>query len=322
METYNSPKQCDIQQQIPANDNFNNYYQSVSLLKNNDNLDYGSVMDEPIDLTVSPTDLTYTHNKSVNDVSFTCYRNRNNRNYKSVNKKHAPRLEPEPFQTVNCHEKMYANENRHFFCPSRRKKRRKFVYTNEGKLVLLTENLSPPTFTQAKQAEILKAAKSLFSKRTRTLYHWMYPNASKQHIKMTVMTSWDSLAENEKAFYISQVLGRFGLSQTNLMVNPQLETIKEPPPHTDRIVTRTKSRELQSAISSISPETNTSDPVSMTFEEFEAMNEKTRKKRGRPKGRNEIRQKAKGTNGDFQDDPELSLELEKFAVQFNLNRLY
>lgn len=106
------------------------------------------------------------------------------------------------------------------------------------------------------------------------------------------------------------------------MVNPQLETIKEPPPHTDRIVTRTKSRELQSAISSISPETNTSDPVSMTFEEFEAMNEKTRKKRGRPKGRNEIRQKAKGTNGDFQDDPELSLELEKFAVQFNLNRLY
>jgi hypothetical protein len=62
--------------------------------------------------------------------------------------------------------------------------------------------------TETKQAEILKAAKSLFSKRTRTLYHWMYPNTPKQQIKMAVANSWDNLGVQEKQFYISQVLRR------------------------------------------------------------------------------------------------------------------
>lgn len=56
-----------------------------------------------------------------------------------------------------------------------------------------------------KQTEVLKAAKSLFSKRTRTLYHWMYPNAPKQQLKIAVANSWETLGTEEKEFYISQV---------------------------------------------------------------------------------------------------------------------
>ncbi|XP_056641939.1 uncharacterized protein LOC130448547, partial [Diorhabda sublineata] len=155
------------------------------------------------------------------------------------------------------------------------------------------------TFTQTKQLEILKAAKSLFSKRTRTLYHWLYPNSSKQQIKTTVSTSWDSLAENEKAFYISQVLGRFGFSQSSLMVNPQLCSLKEIPPSIKKSDTRPKTRELQNAICSI-----TSDSSSAP----------NRKKRGRPK----MDRKVRNVEQEFQDDPELSCELEKFSIQFNM----
>lgn len=64
---------------------------------------------------------------------------------------------------------------------------------------------SPASFSESKQLEILKAAKSLFSKRTRTLYHWMYPNAAKPQIKAAVSSSWESLGAQEKDFYISQV---------------------------------------------------------------------------------------------------------------------
>ena len=59
--------------------------------------------------------------------------------------------------------------------------------------------------TDDKQEEVVKAAKSLFSKRTRTLYHWLYPETSKNKLKATVSAAWDTLPENEKHFYISQV---------------------------------------------------------------------------------------------------------------------
>lgn len=65
--------------------------------------------------------------------------------------------------------------------------------------------LETPQSTEDNQVEILKAAKSLFSKRTRTLYHWMYPNTSKQQIKLAVASSWENLELQEKQFYISQV---------------------------------------------------------------------------------------------------------------------
>ena len=56
-----------------------------------------------------------------------------------------------------------------------------------------------------KQEEVIKAAKSLFSKRTRTLYHWLYPDTSKTKLKATVSAAWDTLADAEKQFYLSQV---------------------------------------------------------------------------------------------------------------------
>lgn len=60
-----------------------------------------------------------------------------------------------------------------------------------------------------KQCEVLKAAKSLFSKRTRTLYHWMYPTASKQQLKSAIKNSWETLSHEEKEFYISQVIATY-----------------------------------------------------------------------------------------------------------------
>ncbi|XP_026293079.1 uncharacterized protein LOC113217394 [Frankliniella occidentalis] len=79
------------------------------------------------------------------------------------------------------------------------------------------------------QEDVVKAAKSLFSKRTRTLYHWLYPDTSKTKLKATVSAAWDTLAETEKQFYLSQVLGRFGLQASSLMINPQLGGIKDLP---------------------------------------------------------------------------------------------
>ncbi|XP_008190469.2 uncharacterized protein LOC103312201 [Tribolium castaneum] len=159
--------------------------------------------------------------------------------------------------------------------------------------------------TETKQAEILKAAKSLFSKRTRTLYHWMYPNTPKQQIKMAVANSWDNLGVQEKQFYISQVLVRFGFPQCNLMVNPQLGGIKELPPLPDSMDGNYAAKELQTAISSIS----------------EAGSSEGKRRQGRPPGSKNKKNKNELITykiaKDFQDDPELSKELEKFAVSFD-----
>ncbi|RZC36392.1 uncharacterized protein BDFB_001763 [Asbolus verrucosus] len=164
--------------------------------------------------------------------------------------------------------------------------------------------------TETKQAEILKAAKSLFSKRTRTLYHWMYPNTPKQQIKLAVANSWDNLGIQEKQFYISQVLVRFGFPQCNLMVNPQLGGIKELPPLPDSIDGSTYSaKELQTALSSIS---NSEASSSAT---------ESKRRQGRPPGSKNKKTKNEiltyKLTKDFQDDPELSKELEKFAISFD-----
>lgn len=133
-----------------------------------------------------------------------------------------------------------------------------------------------------KKQSVLKTAKSLFSKRTRTLYHWMYPNSSAQQIKETVSRTWESMSLQEKNIYVSQVfffyyylfitlytngfvfylklqvLARPGSSNTNLMVNPQLGQIQALQPQTRCSVNQfnPKSTELQNAISSISNEIN------------------------------------------------------------------
>ncbi|KAJ3665767.1 hypothetical protein Zmor_001242 [Zophobas morio] len=164
--------------------------------------------------------------------------------------------------------------------------------------------------TETKQAEILKAAKSLFSKRTRTLYHWMYPNTPKQQIKMAVANSWDNLGVQEKQFYISQVLVRFGFPQCSLMVNPQLGGIKELPPLPDTMNGNNYSaRELQTALSSISGAATGSSTG------------ESKRRQGRPPGSKNKKNKNElltyKLTKDFQDDPELSKELEKFAISFD-----
>lgn len=67
----------------------------------------------------------------------------------------------------------------------------------------------------SKEAEVLKAAKSLFSKRTQTLYHWLYPNTPKSQLKTAVAVSWETLDIKEKEFYISQV-STFILKKKNI----------------------------------------------------------------------------------------------------------
>uniref|UniRef100_A0A1B6LAK9 Uncharacterized protein n=1 Tax=Graphocephala atropunctata TaxID=36148 RepID=A0A1B6LAK9_9HEMI len=74
--------------------------------------------------------------------------------------------------------------------------------------------------------EVTRAAKTLFSKRNRTLMHWLKPNISKNQLKVDVNATWDCLPQCEKVFYISQVLGKFAPHTTSLMVNPQLEPTK------------------------------------------------------------------------------------------------
>ncbi|GLV43917.1 hypothetical protein CBL_12787 [Carabus blaptoides fortunei] len=72
------------------------------------------------------------------------------------------------------------------------------------------------------QEEVTRAARSLFSKRTRTLYNWLSPGISKSRLKASVSAAWDRLPTVEKDFYISQVLGRFGVPSVRVMVNPQI----------------------------------------------------------------------------------------------------
>lgn len=105
---------------------------------------------------------------------------------------------------------------------NKQKKRKSSFSTDENWTI---ENVTAerlPKQTVNKREEVLKAARSLFSKRTRTLYHWMYPDTSKGKLKAIVSSAWDTLSNTEKEFYISQVLGRFGVPAGSLMVNPQL----------------------------------------------------------------------------------------------------
>lgn len=172
--------------------------------------------------------------------------------------------------------------------------------------------------------EVLKAAKSLFSKRTRTLYHWLHPSAPKQQIKTAVATSWESLGAQEKEFYISQVLGRFGFPQGSLMINPQLGGIKQLPPLPELTeFNRPPSTELQNAISSISVDGPFSMP-SLLDRNLQPNVIKRKKRLGRPPGSKNRKLRAESRNiaHDFQDDPELNQELQQFAINLNMSQKY
>ncbi|VEN33885.1 unnamed protein product [Callosobruchus maculatus] len=205
----------------------------------------------------------------------------------------------------------------------KKRRRKNNTLSIYGTSIIIDEN-QPASFSPEKQAEILKAACSLFSKRTRTLYQWMYPNVPKQQVKIAVANCWQSLGQSEKDFYVSQVLGRFGFHTTNLMVNPQLHTIKELPPELPKpppvIQPRRNTGELQKAISSISVPQHNKPMLGLNGCGTVKVPMKRRKTalRGGSSKRKFI---ISANSEDFQDDPELSQELEKFAVKFNLSNI-
>lgn len=137
------------------------------------------------------------------------------------------KIEPEP-EHIQTHENDLRNENevdeRRLvkFQKTKQKKRKIPLPTEENWNIETVSAERLPKQAVNKREEVLKAARSLFSKRTRTLYHWMYPDTSKGKLKSIVSSAWDTLSNTEKEFYISQVLGRFGVPAGSLMVNPQL----------------------------------------------------------------------------------------------------
>lgn len=113
------------------------------------------------------------------------------------------------------------DERKFMLQKNKQKKRKTTMFVDEEWAIeQMSERI--PKQTVSKKEEVLKAARSLFSKRTRTLYHWMYPDTSKGKLKAIVSSAWDTLSTTEKEFYVSQVLGRFGVPAGSLMVNPQL----------------------------------------------------------------------------------------------------
>ncbi|XP_050304045.1 transmembrane protein 135-like isoform X2 [Anthonomus grandis grandis] len=115
----------------------------------------------------------------------------------------------------------------------------------------------PTNFKFVSNGDILSMAKSIFFKRTCTLYQWMYPNASREQVRMFVATTWDNMTDQEKNIYIAQVMDRCNKMNTSgsLMVNPQLSQIKYFPTAMQAPRCNRKTNELQNAISSISNET-------------------------------------------------------------------
>lgn len=189
-----------------------------------------------------------------------------------------------------------------------------------------------------KHEEVVKAAKSLFSKRTRTLYHWLFPDTSKNKLKATVSAAWDTLSEGEKHFYISQVLGRFGLQASSLMVNPQLGGMKYLPTESENKSDKKKSipiedqRAVDSLFDSCEDAGNWasySEPK-QTISGTVQTNDERKSKRKRQKVRKEqdtstqVDRKIRNMKKlkkvvhkdlrDFEEDPELREELEKFRL--------
>lgn len=106
-----------------------------------------------------------------------------------------------------------------------------------------------------------------------------------------------------------QVLGKFGFSQSNLMINPQIDTMNDLPP-----IPALPALNRNWTVNNI-PES--SKQTAESFVQYEALTGRNRKRRGRPK---RFHRNRFGNNMEFTDDPELSLELEKFALKFNLNQ--
>ncbi|XP_030755666.1 uncharacterized protein LOC115881996 [Sitophilus oryzae] len=166
-----------------------------------------------------------------------------------------------------------------------------FVYVNTD-----METMNVFNRLGSRQEEVLRMAKSIFSKRTRTLYHWMYPKASKQQVKQVVYDTWETMSHLEKSVYIAQVLAKLGYTNGDLMVNPQLEQMKQMSSAAS-VTVNPKTIELQNAISSISKNNLQNGEVC----------QRLKKQKTAPKSQPAV---------EFEDDPELSEELAYYSVMF------
>ncbi|KAF5270125.1 hypothetical protein FQR65_LT17905 [Abscondita terminalis] len=228
--------------------------------------------------------------------------------------------------------------------PKRRGRKRKIDQPIvDASLTLVEANLLKDLDTSRyaqdnKKMEVLKAAKSLFSKRTRTLYHWMYPNTPKTQLKAAVATSWEALGAQEKEFYISQVLGRFGFSQSNLMVNPQLGGISGCFPLVPMVFSMSNhegAEETSSAVSTIlhdirswNEDVDSSSSGTPNYSPYEKLINRKCVKKSRLKNKNMIYAKenvnilkdvGEEVIDEFEDDPELSREFQQFKWNLQIN---
>lgn len=105
------------------------------------------------------------------------------------------------------------------------------------------------------------------------------------------------------------------------MINPQLDSIKElTRPLSDQseiINKRVLERKRQLKTPVIITSANPSRPSSNFMGEFEAFNNRTKIRRGRQK----VQKQILSNTTEFKDDPELSLELEKFSLKYNLSKI-
>lgn len=192
----------------------------------------------------------------------------------------------------------------------RQRKRKSAIMTPEEEWSVKYLSDRIPRQTVSKKEEVLKAARSLFSKRTRTLYHWMYPNTSKGQLKAIVSAAWDTLSSAEKEFYVSQVLGRFGVPAGSLMVNPQLEGFQ------NRDTTMTSHKDLLLSARDASCSSHDMIPILPSG----TQDGDSFKKRWRRHGDNGSKQNqfvndvgdVSYDEEEFADDPELKTELLQF----------
>lgn len=209
-------------------------------------------------------------------------------------------------------------------CIKRKANNKIKVSMGENDLVKYIDTSHLADNTDAKQIEVLKAARSLFSKRTRTLYHWIYPNAPKAQLKAAISTSWETLSMQEKDFYISQVLGRFGFPQSSLMINPQLGALSSIQTEFSNSSIRNV-EETSNAVSTIINDTNNKswreeiDNLTVKCTSYKKIGSKAKKSRRMKKHEKRerpeilyLKEVSEAPNDEFQDDPELNREFQQF----------
>ncbi|XP_021929997.1 uncharacterized protein LOC110834792 [Zootermopsis nevadensis] len=120
--------------------------------------------------------------------------------------------------------------------------------------------------TDYKHEDVMKAAKLLFCKRSRTLHHWLNPDLTKRKLDDAVLAAWNVLPDNERRLYIAEitnhsflfcpvsltsqtrkmvhsnedVLGRSPLGVSSLKINPQLNVLLRELPEKNRVTSCTR----------------------------------------------------------------------------------